>query len=85
MPETPFDRAVAAMEQRYENMTPLGDDWVEQCVAAVFDVVAFEMRKAIDAGPSRCRSEEICSFVEELEQQASEYPLVPPKWEPPNA
>jgi hypothetical protein len=82
MPETVFDRAVAAMGQRYETMTPLGDDWVEQCVAAVFEVVALEMEEAIDAGPSRCRSEEICSFVEELKQQASEYPLVPPNGSP---
>jgi len=85
MPETLLDRAVAAMGQRYEAMTPLGDDWIEQCVAAVFEVVALEMEEAIDAGPSRCRSEEICGFVEELKQQASAYPLVPPKWEPPNA
>ena len=85
MPETLLKCAAEAMRQRYEDMTPLGDDWVEQCVAAVFEVVAFEMQEAIDAGPSRCPIEEIRSFVEELEQQASDYPLVPPKWEPPNA
>ena len=85
MPETLLDRAVAAMEQRYEAMTPLGDDWIHQCVAAVFEVVVENLKEAIDAGPSRCRSEEICDFVEELKQQASAYPLVPPKWEPPNA
>jgi hypothetical protein len=85
MPETVFDRAVAAMGQRYEDMTALGDDWVEQCVAAVFLVVVEEFNdqlNAADLPPLPWQA--LSSFVQELKQQASEYPLVPPKWEPTN-
>jgi len=86
MPETPFDRAVAAMEQRYEAMTPLGDDWIHQCVAAVFEVVVEEFNDQLNAADlPPLPWQQLSSFVEELKQQASEYPLVPPKWEPPNA
>jgi hypothetical protein len=49
MSKTVFDQAVAAMEQRYEAMTPLGDDWIEQCVAAVFDVMAEELKQQASA------------------------------------
>ena len=78
MPETPFDRAVAAMEQRYEAMTPLGDDWIHQCVAAVFEVVVENIRQEL------VNADEFV-FYQDLVEQASAYPLVPPKWEPPNA
>jgi hypothetical protein len=87
MPETLFDRAVAAMEQRYEDVATIGDaDWVEQCVAAVFEVVVEEFNNQLNATdlptlPWR----QVSSFVEELKQQASRYPLVPPKWKPSNA
>lgn len=91
MPETLLGRAVAAMEQRYEAMTPLGEDWIEQCVAAVFEVVVEEFNDRLNAVDLPSLSwQQFCSFwhgqtfVEELEEQASEYPLVPPKWEPPN-
>ena len=85
MPETPFDRAVAAMEQRYEAMTPLGDDWIHQCVAAVFEVVVEEFNDQLNAADlPPLPWQQLSSFVEELKQQASEYPLVPPKWEPTN-
>jgi hypothetical protein len=85
MPETVFDRAAEAMRQRYENMTPLGDDWVEQCVAAVFEVVVEEFNDQLNAANLPTLPwQQVSSFVEELKQQASKYPLVPPKWEPTN-
>jgi hypothetical protein len=85
MPETPFDRAVAAMEQRYEAMTPLGDDWIHQCVAAVFEVLTTELDAQLNyADLPPLPWQQLSSFVEELEQQASAYHLFPPKWEPTN-
>jgi hypothetical protein len=83
MPKTVLDRAVAAMEQRYEAMTPLGDDWIHQCVAAVFEVVAKDMKNLLDIIGDDVS--ELHVFTDELKQQASAYPLVPPKWKPPNA
>lgn len=83
MPETVFDRAVAAMEQRYEAMAPLGDDWIHQCVAAVLEVVAKDMKDLLDIIGDDIS--ELYVFTDQLKQQASAYPLVPPRWEPPNA
>jgi DNA-binding ferritin-like protein (Dps family) len=56
---------------------------VEQCVAAVFEVVAKDMKDLLDIIGDDIS--ELYVFADELKQQASAYPLLPPKWEPANA
>ena len=73
---TILGRVAAAMSQRYEQIQPVDDDWLEQLAAAALVQVAAEMVRERDLGQSFARA----SWV--LLQEAEKIRPFPEAWRP---